>query len=894
MREKKVSTQALVDLSVRAAEAESAPSALSPDARVDFVVVTALAEERDAILKELPDCRKLPPSEEDIRTYFQSDLPVTFPNGSTGKYSVIVMCLLGMGRVQAATATSDAIRRWRPRYVLLVGIAGGIAARNVRIGDILISDQIVDYELQKVTPQGPEIRWEVQRADSRLLNACNNYQDEDWKKTIQIKRPDKRQPARHIGPIASGDKVIAFAEILAGYRDIWTKLVGVEMEAAGVATAAFQATEKPGFFMVRGVSDLADENKGSKNVQKWRSYACAVAASFAVSLLKSGPVPLANDSVPIKGASEKNKIISLAGSIEVGGHVTDSVLIIADKINSSSRGWDLPKGNTKLSDLKGIKDFFLSGEEKQVAPIDALDKDLHFSPLLLGPLIQNYNKYQQMAEELEDARNRDQDGFYFYNQESVMAAIRQASPSRRVVELHGPSGIGKSHVIKAILSERDKGRYAPDKWRRWKYVAIEPKNNFEELMEEFIREMGSPHKPDHVSLQEGLAQCISERMGVEKFDHLLFVIDSVDNIEEQTLRRIVGEDGPAGSKVQAALPISYPDLTLRLLISTRRPRFSESYCLNHNIQRGVHQISLDALDIDHVREMFYDRLRPELRQNQDYLDHATEHIYEITGGHPGAVAQILWELRNRYQFALQPDQFIERFLPSVLWMVQKDIISDLSLQEYFLGNILSVLRHFSTGLIIKLFEANLLPSNIVSFQSPDIDKNIAVRNWLDHLCESPALVRKVAGDLALFQIHPILRHVLPMDLKWQWKEYLCQLHHAIFTVYDQQLRARLPDEIRLQLSFTYRPTYTIEALYHLFQYLALGTDSFSDSELAKAASDYFDLYAEAYSEEQDTNRDPYALRDKWTNEIELKYRIQQTPDSQSILPQLEKILTEIP
>jgi nucleoside phosphorylase len=268
--------------------------------RVDFVLVTALPEERDALLEKLPGYRQLPPVKDDIRTYFQVDLPVTFPDNSTGKYRVMVMCLLGMGRVQAVTATADAIRRWRPRYILMVGIAGGMATRNIRIGDILISDQIVDYELQKLTSQGAEIRWDVQRADPRLLDACNNYRGEHWQELIQIRRPDKAKPKRYTGPIASGDKVITFDNVLAGYRDVWPKLIGVEMEAAGVATAAFQSSVRPGFFMVRGVSDLADENKGSSNVEKWRSYACDIAASFAIALLKSGPVPLAENPIQVR------------------------------------------------------------------------------------------------------------------------------------------------------------------------------------------------------------------------------------------------------------------------------------------------------------------------------------------------------------------------------------------------------------------------------------------------------------------------------------------------------------------------------------------------------------------------------------------------------------------
>ncbi|MCP4540743.1 MAG: hypothetical protein GY832_26695 [Chloroflexi bacterium] len=263
---------------------------------VDFVLVTALEEERDAVLDRLPGHQQLSPFTEDIRTYFQANLPVIFPDGQTGVYRVVVMSLLRIGRVQAGIATVDAIRRWNPRYIVLIGIAGGIAGQGVSIGDILISDQIVDYSVQKLTPQGPQIRWEVQRADSRLLNACKNFRGESWQELIRTSRPDSAKPKRHTGPIASGDQVIAFGEVLTRYRGVWTELIGVEMEAAGVATAAFESSQKPGFFMVRCTSDLADEQKDSWDVKKWRPYACEAAASFAIAFLKSGPVPLSEGS----------------------------------------------------------------------------------------------------------------------------------------------------------------------------------------------------------------------------------------------------------------------------------------------------------------------------------------------------------------------------------------------------------------------------------------------------------------------------------------------------------------------------------------------------------------------------------------------------------------------
>ena len=255
----------------------------------DFVIVTALEEELDAVLDKLPGCRKIPQAEDGIHIYYQGDLPV---DGSIGKYRVIVTCLPGMGQILASAATKDVIARWHPHYIVLVGIAGGIAARNIQIGDILIPDLIVGYESQKLTRGNPQVRWKPQNADARLLNAGKNFARENWQERIKCKRPGQGKSICHIGPIASGDKVIATGEVTGNLLNFWPNLIGVEMEALGVATAAFQSSDMPGFFMVRGVSDLADENKSSAVVEEWRQYACDAAASFVIALLSSGPIPM--------------------------------------------------------------------------------------------------------------------------------------------------------------------------------------------------------------------------------------------------------------------------------------------------------------------------------------------------------------------------------------------------------------------------------------------------------------------------------------------------------------------------------------------------------------------------------------------------------------------------
>lgn len=265
-----------------------ASTAMEPP--VDFVIITPLSEECDAVLRKLGNHTKTNPSEEDTRVYYTSSLAATFPDGSSSTYRIAVASLADVGRVEAATATNDAIRRWRPQFVILVGIAGGYRDADVQLGDLLIPTQIVDYEKQKFKNDGTKIRWQGFRVNTRLLNEARSFRSDDWKHCIDTPRPRQGYPQVHYGIVFTGDKVIA-NDLLSEYQRTWDCLIGVEMEAGGTALAAFQAPGAPGFFMIRGVSDLADPTKNTKLVEKWRAYACDVAASFTIAFLQSGPVP---------------------------------------------------------------------------------------------------------------------------------------------------------------------------------------------------------------------------------------------------------------------------------------------------------------------------------------------------------------------------------------------------------------------------------------------------------------------------------------------------------------------------------------------------------------------------------------------------------------------------
>jgi nucleoside phosphorylase len=201
-----------------------------------------------------------------------------------------------MGEISAATAATDAITLWNPRFVLMVGIAGGIPQDDLDLGDVVVADQVVGYEYGKVTdheskPYEIKPRDRVYPASALLLERVRNFWDDSWTQQVNVPRPDNAARATSklfIGPIASGNKVIASTEFRQQLTTRWPKLVAVEMEAEGVFAAVFDRPQIRGTLVIRGISDMADERKSDD----WQEYAADVAAAFAVSFLKSDPVEL--------------------------------------------------------------------------------------------------------------------------------------------------------------------------------------------------------------------------------------------------------------------------------------------------------------------------------------------------------------------------------------------------------------------------------------------------------------------------------------------------------------------------------------------------------------------------------------------------------------------------
>ena len=270
---------------------------------VDIVIMTALAEEYDAVYQHLDDPQRVVGT--DLLPNEYSWVIGTVTSDSHATYRVL-LALGGIGTETALLAAKNTVDAFRPDTVLLVGIAGAVD-EQLREGDAVVADRIVGYESGRIR-NGFHPRQNLSfPTDQSVAAAAHTMftRHPDWAQSILAQPPhDLDRPARVlIGPVASGNKVVddltdhAFAPVLA----MWPKLVAVEMEAIG-AVQAVEDTRQRGwvshFSMIRGISDrpISRADAGAtppsdadqtKHRHAWRKYAAAVAAAFAIRLIQT-------------------------------------------------------------------------------------------------------------------------------------------------------------------------------------------------------------------------------------------------------------------------------------------------------------------------------------------------------------------------------------------------------------------------------------------------------------------------------------------------------------------------------------------------------------------------------------------------------------------------------
>jgi nucleoside phosphorylase len=93
---------------------------------------------------------------------------------------LILFALPEMGYYQAADATTRAIDVWNLRFALLGGIAGAVKCTGYELGDVIVAEATVGYELGKQKDDGLHRRLKFLRPAGELIEVARKLKPEDW------------------------------------------------------------------------------------------------------------------------------------------------------------------------------------------------------------------------------------------------------------------------------------------------------------------------------------------------------------------------------------------------------------------------------------------------------------------------------------------------------------------------------------------------------------------------------------------------------------------------------------------------------------------------------------------------------------------------------------------
>jgi adenosylhomocysteine nucleosidase len=239
----------------------------------DVGILTVLTEEMQAVVQRLqryPKYRCVG-LEGGAHAYVAS-----VPTDDAGDLQVVALQTLEQGSRSASAAYHLLRNEFKPRAVLLVGIAGGIRD-DVAIGDVVLGDQVVYYDARRETPDGPRRRGQSQPMTPFMLHRLNTFFLR-YGNSLPMETTGAVRVLR--GPVGSGDAVITHeaSEIIRWLRAFHEKTLAVETEAGAVGQAFYEEvdTDKTllGWLTIRGITDHADQH----DWQDRRSYASERAA----------------------------------------------------------------------------------------------------------------------------------------------------------------------------------------------------------------------------------------------------------------------------------------------------------------------------------------------------------------------------------------------------------------------------------------------------------------------------------------------------------------------------------------------------------------------------------------------------------------------------------------
>lgn len=269
----------------------------------DVLIVTVTEVESRAVIQafELTTGHKVKPQSIVNRVYFNL-------GALNGARVFLTQSEMGSGGLDASLLTvCKGIDALSPSAVIMVGIAFGINEQKQAIGDILVSEQLRLYDLQRMGTQDrqPQIilRGDKPHASPWLIN--------HFKSANLLWKGAKVR----FGVVLTGEKLVDNVDFRDQLRGFELEAIGGEMEGAGLYVAC--QDKKVDWILVKAICDWADGNKAQDKDARQQT-AAQNAAAFVLEGLQFAP---------IDWQKRQGKAANAAQSLELNRVMTDREVV---------------------------------------------------------------------------------------------------------------------------------------------------------------------------------------------------------------------------------------------------------------------------------------------------------------------------------------------------------------------------------------------------------------------------------------------------------------------------------------------------------------------------------------------------------------------------------------
>ena len=243
------------------------------------VICTTTKTETKSLMQTFDGTWKALDRPHDQQRYYET----TFVDKHGNKQWVVTCQQSIMGMAAAAALTTKATLVFRPRYLIMCGIAAGISRSGQQVyGDVLVPSVVWDYMTGKVvSADESDITFGgigfLPRPQSRRI-------DPELKALIErLSKPGACEFHVQTGLLACGTYVMANKEAVdASVHALKPQTMGLDMESYGVFLGAESASDpRPKALVVKSVCDFANEQKSDE----YQALAAYTSSRFAEYLL---------------------------------------------------------------------------------------------------------------------------------------------------------------------------------------------------------------------------------------------------------------------------------------------------------------------------------------------------------------------------------------------------------------------------------------------------------------------------------------------------------------------------------------------------------------------------------------------------------------------------------